>query len=365
MLLDSSNREIERRNMRLYNRARALNKLAHLFLDRLKKIAVPEQISYDTLNKFVQDNQKIFIVSDIDIKKWFPRISPFFIMDRRRFMTIHEKAKIALSQLNDFVTKEYVKTKTLEETFQLIDDVQSLENHLAAIKTQLDELEDERAPLEKEVAELEKKVRDLESKGPIDTLKVVDAEIEELSNEAKNWLRHLQKPFIKIQALSTHGGGSGLTPDELAKLGQYLDAPFEALATEQDGFPVLKEILEKLIRLLDEDKLKLKADKARKAQQAAIDVTKDDALAKLQARCKGLAARKQRILESDKLDENKRNLSAFQEEIDQFNVRIARTQSQEAVKRKEQAEIQERLQNQRSTIEKNIFSFLDKKVQIR
>ena len=31
MLLDNSTREIDRRNMKVYNRARALNKLAHLF----------------------------------------------------------------------------------------------------------------------------------------------------------------------------------------------------------------------------------------------------------------------------------------------------------------------------------------------
>ena len=93
MLLDNSAREIEKRNMKVYNRARALNKLAHLFVDRLKKLEAPEEISYDALNRYAQEIQKIFIVTDIDIKNWFPRISPFFIMDRRRFLTIYEKAK--------------------------------------------------------------------------------------------------------------------------------------------------------------------------------------------------------------------------------------------------------------------------------
>jgi hypothetical protein len=51
MLLDNSAREIEKRNMRIYNRARALNKLAHLFLDRLKKLNAPDQVSYDSLRK--------------------------------------------------------------------------------------------------------------------------------------------------------------------------------------------------------------------------------------------------------------------------------------------------------------------------
>src|SRR5665647_2126988 len=81
LLFDTSSKEIERRNMKVYNRARALNKLARLFLDRLKKLNPPEQVSYDSLSRYVQETQKIMLVTDIDIKNWFPRISPFFIMD--------------------------------------------------------------------------------------------------------------------------------------------------------------------------------------------------------------------------------------------------------------------------------------------
>ena len=115
MLFDTSSKEIEKRNMKVYNRARALNKLARLFLDRLKKLNPPEQVSYDSLSKYAQETQKIILVTDIDIKNWFPRISPFFIMDRRKFLAIYERAKQSYTSLNDFVTKEYVKTKTLEE----------------------------------------------------------------------------------------------------------------------------------------------------------------------------------------------------------------------------------------------------------
>src|SRR4030043_84361 len=41
MLLDNSAKEIEKRNMRVYNRARAMNKLARLFTERIKKGNVP------------------------------------------------------------------------------------------------------------------------------------------------------------------------------------------------------------------------------------------------------------------------------------------------------------------------------------
>ena len=93
MLLEVSQKEIEKRNMKMYNRARALNKLAKLFLDRLKKLTPPEQISYDTISRYTQDTQKVLMVTEIDIKNWFPRISPFFIMDRRKFLAFYERAK--------------------------------------------------------------------------------------------------------------------------------------------------------------------------------------------------------------------------------------------------------------------------------
>ena len=83
LLFDNSTKEIEKRNMKVYNRARALNKLARLFLDRLKKLEPPQQVSYDSINRYSQEVQKNFMVTEIDIKNWFPRISPFFIMDRR------------------------------------------------------------------------------------------------------------------------------------------------------------------------------------------------------------------------------------------------------------------------------------------
>jgi len=364
MLLDNSAKEIDRRNMRVYNRARALNKLAHLFLDRLKKINAPEQVTYNALSKFAQDAQKVFIVADIDIRNWFPRISPFFIMDRRKFLTVHEKAKISLASLNDFVTKEYVKTKTIEETFQLLNELHALEKQLLEIETQREILKNERLPLEKEIAELEHKTTILEREGPIDKLKLVDAEIESLGCEVKQSLRHFQKPFIKMQALSVQGGGSGLTPDEVRKLGQYLEKPFEALSTEEDGFPLLKQILEKMVRLIDEGKLKLKSDKARKAEQSADDVLRRDSLVSLHARCNEMASRKQQLLSSTKLDEIRRNISVVQEQIEQVKARKASVEAHEAVKEHEKFDTQEKIQNHKHAIEKNVFSFLNKKIQI-
>lgn len=364
MLLDNSAKEIEKRNMRIYNRARALNKLARLFLDRLKKLVAPEKVSYDSLNRFAQETQKVFMVTEIDIKNWFPRIFPFFIMDRRKFLMVYEKAKLTLAALNDFLTKDYVKTKTLEDTFQLINELHTLERQLSEVATQRENLKNELFPIEKEIADLEQKTAELKSKGPIDQLHLVKAEAEALSNELKYALRHLQKPFIKTQALALQGGGAGLTPDELNKLGRYLEKPFEALATEEAGYPMLKQILQKLARLMAEDRLKLKADKARKAEQTLDDILKRDVLTGIYTRCVDVAAREKQLLTSTALDEIKRSLFLLQEQIGQLKARKLNVEAHEAVKEQEYNAILDRIRNHKNAIEKNMHISLGKRVQI-
>ena len=364
MLLDNSTKEIEKRNMRIYNRARAMNKLARLFTERIRKVNVPDQISYDSLNKLAQDTQKVFMVTDIDIKNWFPRISPFFIMDRRKFLAVHEKAKLSLSALNDFLTKEYVKTKTLEETFQLIDELHNLERQLSDVEAEIKSIENERVPIEKEIAELEKKASELKSEGPVDKLFLVETEIEKLNKELKHALRHLQKPFKKMQALALYRGGAGLTPDERNKLTQYLQKPFKAFSTEQEGYPLLKQILQKMERLMKEGKLKLKSDKKRKAEQDIDAILNRDSLTKTYAQCADIAKQEREILNSEKMAKTRSSLSTFQEKIKRLKGKKARIEAHEAVKKRVYKEILERISNNKKTIEKNVYSSLDQKVQI-
>jgi len=364
MLLDNSTKEIERRNMRVYNRARALSKLAHLFLERLKKISVPELVSYANLSKFAQDTEKVFMVADIDIKNWFPRVSPFFIMDRRKFLTVHEKAKLTLASFNEFLTKEYVKTKTLEETFGLVNELRAQEKQKEDLELQLATMKRERAPFEQKITELEMRISELKSHGPINQLKILESEAEALGNELRHVLRHLQKPFLKIQAQAYQGSGSGLTQDELKKLGEYLEKPLEALAKEDIGFPKLKETLGKIHRWIKEDKIKLKPDKARKAEQTIEEILNRDFLKEIHWKSVDVVTRKTELLSSGKMNETLRELSLLEDQLEQAKSRKTNAETHEAVIERALVDVQERIRNQKHVIEKNVYNSLGKKIQI-
>ena len=364
MLMDNSAKEIEKRNMKTYRRARALNKLARLFYDRMRQIKVPDKVSYDSFSQFLQETQKAFVVTDVDIRNWFPRISPFFILDRRRFLAIFERAKESLKELQNFLTKEYVKTKTLEETFQLVDKLLDLEQHLANLKERLAKTEGDKASVQKEIAEAQQRMTELKSRGSIGQLHQTGTEIDSLSMDVKHSLQHLQKPFIKLQSLSTHGGGSGLTPEELSKLCQYLENPFEAFSTEAPGHPLLRQLLLKLDRSISEGKLKLKPEKIRKAEQTIDSIVNNNSLASLHEKSREAMLRKTQLSASEEVTVMQQNLSRIQVHIEDLTRKKGVVETEEAAIRRAHEETLEKIRNHKAEIEKNIFSFMNKTVRI-
>jgi hypothetical protein len=363
-LLESSWREIEKRSMKTFGRAKALNKLAKLFLERFQQLEVPEKPSYSGLEGFVKNAREVFGVTEIDVKNWFPRISPFFIMDRGKFVRAFEKAKNTLKDLSDFLAKEYVKTRLLEDAFKLIADFEALESQLTVLESQIKKVCDEKAIFEKELAEVTQKIDELKSRAKLSQLEEANSELENLRKEVEHSLRHLQKPFAKLYSLALHSEGSGLTPEELKKLNQYLEDAFEAFSTEAAGYPMLKQILGKMLILISDGRLKLKQDKERKAKQAAEGILNEDSLSSLHGKCFAAKLRKIQLSASTSLMEAKKELLTLQELVESFKRKCEIFESERNRLEKSYNKTMAKIQNQKNQIERNIFDFTGKKVKI-
>lgn len=362
MLLESSNKEIGKRNRKTYGRARALNKLARLFLQRVKQIEIPEQVSYESFSEFVNETQKVLAVTEIDVRNWFPRISPFFILDRRKFLVVFEKTKRLFEELNEFLAKDYVKTRTLEETFQLIDKFLSLEEQLKDLQSQKEKTENEKDIIEKRIAETEQKIEELKSKGSLSRLSTLNMEIKKLEKELKHKLRHLQKPFIKFQRFVEYKGG--LTPEELKNLKSYINNPFEAFSREQAGYPVLKQILRKLSQQISEGKLKLKADKKRKAERDIEGILNKDSLNTLHQKCQKLITQRKQLSTSAEMIKARDELNSLRERLKGLTSKKEIIELREKALEQTYSETLEKIGKHKSQIEKNIFNFLGKQVKV-
>ena len=360
VLLEKSRKEIEKRNMKTYGRARALNKLARLFIERTREIKVPDEVSYDSFRDFVQGTQRTFVVTEVDIKNWFPRISPFFIMDRRRFQGVFERAKESLKELQNFLEKEYVKTKTLEETFQLIDKLLDLEGQLEDLEARRKKMKIREASIERKIGETQQETTDLKNRESLTQLNQTNTEIEELRKKLKHNLRHLRKPLIKFQRLVFRKGG--LTPDKLEKLNHYIESPFDAFVAEEEGYPILKQILKKLAGSLSEDKPKLKQDRKRKAKQAIERILNKNSLDSLHRKCNETMVRRKQLSTSAETAKTKEELSRLQEELNKLKRRKKRVESEKNVINRNLKETLEKIHNQKKEIETNVFDFMERKI---
>lgn len=364
MLLENSGKEIEKRNMKTYGRARALNKLAKLFVDRTRQIKIPEKVTYDSFHDFVQETQRAFLVTDVDIRNYFPHISPFFILDRRKFQVVFEKAKESLKELNNFLTKEYVKIKTLEDTFQLVEKLQTLEQQLTNFEEQKTKSESEEAQLSKTIAETRQKTDELKAQGSLGQLNKIDSQIEALNSELKQRLQHLQKPFVKLQSLALHGEGSGLTPEEIRKLNQYVDNPFEAFTSEEPNHPLLNQILKKLSVLMSEDKLKLKPEKTRKAEQLIQTIFSQNSLADLHQRSLNALSSRKQLFMSPEVAETEKHLSMLKTQLEELERKKKVVEGERVTFERACSETVAKIKNQKSDIEKNILAATNKRIRI-
>ena len=362
VLLENSRKEIEKRSRKTYGKARALNKLARLFLKRIQQIEAPDKVSYDSFHDFIQETQKAFTVTEVDIRNWFPRISPFFIMDRRKFLGVFEKAKESLKELQNFLTKEYVKTKTLEETFQIIDNLSALQRQMGDLDGHRKKNETEKASIQKEIAETQQKITELKNSASLTQLNQIGIQIEKLRKEVKHNLRHLRKPFVKLQSQVFRKGG--LTPEQLEKLNHYSEDPFDAFAAEETGYPILKQILKKLASSMSEGKLKLKRDRKRKAQQDINKIFNKNSLDTLHQKCRETIIRKKQISTLTKTAKIKENLSKLQEELKKSKKGKKRIELEENTTERKSQETLDRIQNRKKKIEENVFDFMSKRILI-
>jgi hypothetical protein len=208
------------------------------------------------------------------------------------------------------------------------------------------------------------KISELRSKGSMGKLDETSKEIEALSVEVKHSLQPLQKPFVKLQSLATHGGGSGLTPEELNKLDQYIRNPFEALASETSGTPLLKEILKKLGRSISEGKLKLKPEKVRKAELAIANITNKDTLVALHQKSQEVTLRKTQLSTSTEIEATRQDLLKLQERLEYLGRKKGIVESEREALQTKRDETVKTVSRDKGQIEKNIMEFLDRKVHL-
>ena len=361
--LENSEKEMLKSSPKTYRRAKAAYKLVQKTLEIMDKISVPEESSFESVQKLCEDLDKAFALVGQERWKWFHAIEPYFIFDRRKFDITLKRAMDSHGELKNFLTYKYAKVKDVEASFSSVDKLKRTLDESKELGKSTEEVKLRSASLEKEIEEIQQKISLLQSKGEASELVQVNQRIEQLDGEVKHSLRRLQKPLIKLRSLA-QGGQAAIPLEEARKLDEYLSSPFTAFATEDDGYPLLKSILRKLDEVSSQGKLKLKMSRLRKAQEQIDAALRKDSLISLQQSCEEAFSHRQQLLASEAI-------ATFQKEIEQVQENLRETQKQKSLidsrnasLEMEQKKTLERIENQKTELEKLILKLFNKNVHI-
>jgi hypothetical protein len=362
-LLEDSEKEMLKSNPKTYRRSREAYRLARAILDLIDEISIPEEISQESLQTVCENLRKMFSAIGRERVKRFPRISPYFIIDRRRIDVALKKGADSLEELRSFSSDRYLEAKAVEDSLSMIDRLRQFSDDLNPTEKRVEKMEQRIKALEKKITENQQKTTLIKSKDEIDELEQINRKIKELEKEVKHNLRHLQKPFLKFESL-VRGSSYSLWLDETKKLHEYLSNPFIALATEDEGYPLLKGILRKMKDAITKGKMKLKSSRLRKAQQKISEILQKDTLTNLHESCKETFSKRQQLLTSEAMTTFQGKLAQFQRDLRELEKRKKLLGSRKAVLESERQKIIDKIETQKRELQKTIWELTDQKVRV-
>jgi len=362
-LLDDAEKEIAKGSRKTYRRAKFLHKLAGKFSDLIEEVTIPEEISGKSLHQTSEQIEKTLKTIGKERTKWFRAISPYFIISRRRFDVALKRADDSFRDLTDFLSEDYAKAESAEGVSSKIEE---LRQSLAALDKSEKSKEARKQKielLEKNITKSQQELQAIQTKDEVVELAQINEKIEELTDAVKHELRHLQKPLLKFQTL-VNSPGYILLPEETQKLDEYLMNPFEALATEKEGYPLLRSILQKMDAALDNKKMKLKSRRLRKAKDQINSILNKTASLSLQKNCSEALSKKNELSTSGAISESRDERAGLQNRLNELQTRKRLLEARDARFGKQHEEARMKIDEQKRALEKIVSDLSDRNVQI-
>ena len=362
-ILESSRREMEKNTQKTYRFSRNANKFGENLSKVLEAIKIPENISYDSLLAFHNDMTRMIATTEQLRREAYPYITPYFILDRRRLDATLKRLQDINNELGEFLITKYIKAKTAEGTSGMVDKLIETINQASETKNEREKVQQIEKSLQAKLQDIQQEIAQVQTRAELTELLTAEERIKELRENVKHDLRYLQKPFFKLQSLAK-SGDVAVPVDEVKKLRDYLSDPFEALATEEEGHPTLKDILKKLNEAMNQKKLKLKSTRLRKAQEQIDNVLNKELLNALHKNCIEARSQKSKMLTSNAVAALQNELTKLQNQLGEMQKETEFTRSRGKALESENQKLKEKIETQKKELERIAFHLTNKNIHV-
>jgi len=362
-IVENSQNEMNRNNPKTYRFARNANKFGQSLIDTLRAVRTSDNVQYDAVQALCDELDKACANIDQLRRNAYPYISPYFIFDRRRLDVFLKRLFDITKELRNFLTTKYASAKTVDEANLQVDRLAHTLTEAKQNEVNLRQAEERMQNLEKEITENKGKLLQVQGRAELNELVKLDQRSEELRGDIKHNLRYLQKPFYKLQSLA-RTSEVAVPPDEIHKLDNYLADPLIALSSEDNAYPTLRSILNRLDSAIAQGKLKLKSTRLRKAQEQIRAILDKGSLEQLQKNGREALAHRKQLLSSEALRTLQSQLSELQKQLETLQREHEFVISRSKALKSDQIKLRERAEYLKKELEKKAFQLTRKNVQI-
>ena len=362
-MLETSEKEMLKNSPKTYRRARTAYKFARDILETIDELDITDNITHESFRILCDNLEKTLIAIDRERARRFRQISPYFFFDRRRFDSALKKAADSLKELQDFSLHGYARAKAVEDSVAMIGKLSKSIDELDKIEKRKSQVKSRIKDVEEKISETQRRIASIGSKDEVSELAQTRQEIEELEKSLRRNLRHLEKPFVKFQKL-VQSPAYRLPLSETKKLNQYMQNPFEALATEEKAYPQLRTVIQGMIDAIAKGKLRLKKSRWRKAQEQIKEILDKNSLTALHESCSEAFSKREQLLASETVAVSRRRRTKLERNLDRLEKQKKLADSRLAVlERRYNAELED-IENQRKDLENAVFEVTDKMIKV-
>ena len=360
-LIKECEREIEKGKS--YRRARVARKLAQLFIDTLNNVHFPEETSHKTTETLVRDLKRAMLTIERERNLWFPRISPLFIMARRKIDVFLSRLFESVQKLESFTSEKYTKARSVTDSLAAADNITELQNELLKTEKEKNDTESAISSIDRRINETKQNILTIQQNDQVKELMVINRQAKELDRKVKRELQYLQKPFVKLKNLY-HSGTMSVPTEEIEKINEYLTRPSSTLAKEEQGYPVCKKILQRVNEAINQEKLKIKTTRQKKALDQIEVLLKNDGLLDLQRQCKQIHQQRKQLLATGSIAELRNQTISLRTALKELERQREHLISQSTNLQNSLKEKKDRLETRRKELEKATLEITRKSVRL-
>ena len=152
--------------------------------------------------------------------------------------------------------------------------------------------------------------------------------------------------------------------NEIKKLNSYLKTPFFAFATEEEGFPILKNLIRRMDSAIKQKKLKLKSTRLKKAQAQMNDILNSDGISKLHQESKKNFMIMQDLQTSESVSKSKSESQKISNLIKNFQKRKNLISSRHALIVSEYEKTQEKIETSVKDLTKMVKKLTNREIDL-